>query len=394
MFFYFLIIYRSLISSYYIMKKIAIFLLCLTLWGCTDNSDNLKYTIIQLNDYLESPSIDITDRIDSVYIVPLQTTDESLIGDINKIIITDTRIIVYYSSSYEGGICIFEKNGRFVSKVSSGNGPEELIGDYQICYDKDHREILVAQNNGYIKHLSEDGAVLGEERYNYSFSNMQKIPEGYFFSVLAGMNDSDDELYNVSLYKTDNNLLLDKKLLFKNNLPNYGDIAIHEYNDELYVTQALNDTVYCIGEDGGVEPKYILDYSKSHFDVSEAKDVSSLIRELSRQDAYNFDGLYLESDDYQYLCLMNIGGNTMLNVFINKHDGRVLASPRLETDKSKLPFIQTPLLVHDNYFVTLVHSSDIDNIQYSKYLSKEEVDKLNGMMDDDNNILLFFKLKR
>lgn len=375
------------------MKIVIVGLLCLALLSCVDKSGNVSYTTIPLNDYLESPSVDITDRIDSVYIVPLETTEESLIGDIRKIIITDTRIIVFYKSSYEGGICFFDDKGHFLKNISSGDGPNELVGPYDMCYDKEQREILVAQNNGYIKHLSEDGVTIDEEMCHYYFSRMYKTEDGYLFGTLQGMNNMEEGMQDIFLYKTNNDFVLEKKLLYKNSLPNYGGIAFGEYNETMLMTQALNDTIYTMNEGGWVEPKYLLDYSKSHFDASKATDVSSLVREFTCQDAYSFDGLFLESDNYQYLSLTNHGGSTMLNVFINKNDGQVLASPRLETDKSKLPFIQSPFGVYDNYFVSLVHSFDIDNIGYSEYLSEKEVDILNSMTDDDNNILLFFKLK-
>ncbi len=58
--------------------------------------------------------------------MPLETKEESLLGEISKIDICDDTIVVLDKNS---NVLLFDPAGNFINRVSqNGNGPEEYVG--------------------------------------------------------------------------------------------------------------------------------------------------------------------------------------------------------------------------------------------------------------------------
>jgi hypothetical protein len=71
---------------------------------------------------LENPS----DLFEKIELVPFETTDSSLIGDIGKIVLSDSSI--YVLDKTQRSILIFDSSGKFKKKLSKiGKGPGEYV---------------------------------------------------------------------------------------------------------------------------------------------------------------------------------------------------------------------------------------------------------------------------
>ena len=81
---------------------------------------------LNLNPFLgEEKEFNFGSILKTVRLVPLETTNKSLLDHIQKIITTDEYI--YIMDRYkEGSIIIFTKDGKFVKRLSHGQGPGEL----------------------------------------------------------------------------------------------------------------------------------------------------------------------------------------------------------------------------------------------------------------------------
>jgi len=86
----------------------------------------------------------LSDLIDSCWLIPLETTKESVLGDyIRYIYIANDYIVI----DNNDGIFLFTKNGHFLNKLNVGRGPDELsISHSFFYYDK---EDLIFINNRY-----------------------------------------------------------------------------------------------------------------------------------------------------------------------------------------------------------------------------------------------------
>jgi hypothetical protein len=87
----------------------------------------------------------LSDLIDSCWLIPLETTKESVLGDYIRYIYVANDYIVIDNND---GMFLFTKNGHFINKLNVGRGPDELsISHSFFYYDK---EDLIFINNRYI----------------------------------------------------------------------------------------------------------------------------------------------------------------------------------------------------------------------------------------------------
>jgi len=109
--------------------------------GCISNAGDGS-----IIDFGDLRNINVSEVIDEFEMTPLETTDESLIGYIDKIDFYGDRIYVL-DSHYSSSIFVFSKEGKFLSKLSrKGRGPGEFI--YPMSFAIDQRgAILVLDMN-------------------------------------------------------------------------------------------------------------------------------------------------------------------------------------------------------------------------------------------------------
>jgi len=124
------------------MKPLFTTLVCLLLiTACGDNKS--KKTTFSTDDYLHvidlnktAPEIKFSEVFASITPIVLETTKNSLIGYIDKIIATPEYIIVH-DYSIANALFLFKKDGTFLHKFGRmGNGPGEYTNIADFCYDK------------------------------------------------------------------------------------------------------------------------------------------------------------------------------------------------------------------------------------------------------------------
>ena len=87
--------------------------------ACTPNNheQDTPYAVINLSDKVtEVKQLPLSDAVQKVDIVPLETTNESLLSDfIDQIEVTDKFIFIYEPRT--GEIFRFNRNGKFLNKI-------------------------------------------------------------------------------------------------------------------------------------------------------------------------------------------------------------------------------------------------------------------------------------
>ena len=119
----------------------------LSFWSCNryDKSNENKVFHVDMEDCKISVDLKLSDLIDSCWLVPLETTNESVLGDfIRYIYITNDYLIVDNNS----GIYVFAEDGKFIDKINTGRGPNELSISHSFYYYE--KEDLIFINNRLI----------------------------------------------------------------------------------------------------------------------------------------------------------------------------------------------------------------------------------------------------
>ena len=143
------ILYKEVNMKY----AFIVFVLLTVLLSCSmrrDKNENQTAVFYPLEDTrLVS---DFTDYIDSIAIIPLETSEQSYIASIQKILIAESGKMVLWTST---GIMVFDSAGDFIFTVGQiGRAPGEYLQLYDICLDLSGREILAVDCNNDVLHYS------------------------------------------------------------------------------------------------------------------------------------------------------------------------------------------------------------------------------------------------
>ena len=121
----------------------------------------------------EQRDYSIEDLVDQYSYICLETTKESLIGNIDQI--CRDSIFLFILDKRSKSVLRFDTTGHFLSRIGSkGKGPKEYISPSRIALDKSRREICI---------LDDDAWKL--EYFNYNGDHLRTTPMYFDFSDLA-----------------------------------------------------------------------------------------------------------------------------------------------------------------------------------------------------------------
>jgi hypothetical protein len=125
------------------MKYFLYILLIIFFAGCRERKDSTKMAAINIViDTDNSEKVDISEYIDSVKYIKLQTTDDNLIGYIKRVFFLEDRILV--TDGQIPQILIFDNEGNFLNKIKKiGQGPGEYIGIAASLFDCASKSIII-----------------------------------------------------------------------------------------------------------------------------------------------------------------------------------------------------------------------------------------------------------
>ncbi len=150
--------------------------------------------IININD---AQTMNYQPLLDSINYIPLETTDQSLIGNIGKIYITPSNILIF--DSKQTAILLFDKEGKFIRKIGQkGRGPEEYLFFNEIVFDK-KTEIIYAHERYLNKMFKYNlkGELLEQIPSKFEFNSFCKAPEGYW--LYSCFKENNPKGYNLML---------------------------------------------------------------------------------------------------------------------------------------------------------------------------------------------------
>lgn len=243
----------------YLRYRYLLFLFVLVV-GCGD-SQKFPYAVkVEIQEGADSP--------DSVYfsgrdIVFLDSPPEALLGSVDKIVLTDNRIIIL--DRLTRSVVLFDKAGRFVTTLASrGRGEGEYVGLTDFTWNDKRKEIILFadvptkfmffDSNGRFKYeLSADEYyyeiacvddhlvcqhVLGQDREHYL--------REFTYDTLALKSTKDYDFPHESICDV---------------FPNGKSLVMSEY---LYFTKRYDNTIYRLKR-GRIEPYLDLDFEDHNF---------------------------------------------------------------------------------------------------------------------------------
>ena len=145
------------------MKNSILFIiLSFSLLSCQHKGDSTKNSTIETIPVFSNYTAELpfSAFVDTIELIPLETTEDNLIGEITRVIFNDGK---YYIRSTNGmqnpKLFVFNENGKYIQKISKqGVGPGEYLDfeDFTIAND-DH---IVLADYKQLLHFDTEGKFL------------------------------------------------------------------------------------------------------------------------------------------------------------------------------------------------------------------------------------------
>ncbi len=185
--------------------------------------------------------IRLSSFVDSITYIPMETCDESLIGQVKDILITDSFVFVLPDD--RTSILIFSEEGKFVRKINKvGSGPGEYNVIDQFSYNERRQSIAVAS----YKIIEYDlyGNLKNEFESPFHISDLHLFDNGDYLLSRLGKIEDPEEL--VVLTDGEGNI---KESLFKRN-PEYKIWStsfweLATYKDQVhFISPQIENNIY------------------------------------------------------------------------------------------------------------------------------------------------------
>lgn len=412
------------------MNKIFVFLLAIISYSCIKKSEETRPfqamdITVNKNDWSRRTSnltpkqirIETEDNLNiktselfiSVRYVPLETRNDIVIGEVDKIVTTDNKIFLMDSKKAKA-VYAFDKNGKFLNKIgNSGIGPGEYYFPQDMEVDEDNKEVFIFNGNQKkIFHYSFNGEYKGVTKlpvYCYGFA----IDSLKNFILYAG-NYPNRHLGSLSgkfLYKINQaGNIIGLSEDFPNHLKGqtiFGvDKNLSGENGLLSVCNIFSDTIYSITQHA-IVPQFFINYGGNALDADYVG--SHATDEIWKTKKFHYLGTHLQSNNF------------LIFNYTKFFDGKGRREVTCIFNKESLELKQFEISTRDDGIVGIIRMMELHGDMVTGYFFPSEVlmalekadkngwdlpeelieldimKKIRSMEMTDNPIIVFYKLK-
>jgi|GEM_PF-5711161 len=329
--------------------------------------------------------------LDSINLIPLESGKECLISELTSI--TFSKDYIYVVDAYQGSsIVIFDKSGKFVTRIKRGNAPHEITTIKNICFNAKTNELIVFHSH-YMSFFSPEGKFIKKAKLPINAFSFEITDDGYLFCTIKGIDNR-----HMGTFSECRLLALNAnfEVMYAGKINN-SDIEtdfcgetryLKRDNDTIIFTHSFNDTIFTY-YNHRVKAKTFLNIGRSSVprDVLR-KDEEIISKELKANNYDFFMGEFESTTSHEYYKLSNHYTRKYTSVFRDKKSNNCI-SLNSYLIPSYLPCFREPFATHNDYFVSYVNP---DNYFVNSMFGKAYCNK-NNIKEYDNPILVFYKLK-
>lgn len=350
---------------------------------------------LNLNPFLvKDKEFDFGALLNEINFVPLETTAQSRLGQIRKVVTTAEHIYIMDDLD-EWGIAIFTRQGKFVKRIPNGKKPEQLYRLYDIDFNTQTNE-LIAYKHSFLLIFDKEGNFLRLKYLPIGFLNMAATPDGYVLKSLVGQNINLGDKSNYRLQFISKDLKLNAVALpDKESKAFSAKSYLYRVADLVKITAEISDTIYQYNpKDNKLAAEFILDYDhKLPRSYIYGKEFSVFENAIHNHN-YNYCiGDYIETTYHNVFFISNKTANIV--VYRDKHSGNMVGGG-IAQSKQGLPFLAFPDTFYDDQLIKYYYprESDYEVLKEMPFLSEENKKKSEAFKKGDNPILIYYTLNK
>jgi hypothetical protein len=360
-----------------------------------DRKANEKAVTI-VADIDKQDKVSIFDIFEKVEIVPLETTDSSLIRSILKVIYHNN---MFYILDYNSVILAFDMTGKFRFKIDNrGQGPNQYthISDFDVDRERNILSILTPV-----------AAELHEYDLNGQFLRKYKLPQlnagGYNSLKILNKNvtafwtsDYDNRL---KFYSKEDERIFSECFPEENNF--FDNIQIQTFSHDNYIARNINNNLYEMSPDGTISTAYTWDFGKLNIDYNKLDVPSS--GSMDREQMMNYAKRIYASEITDYIFMMS-GGNAEYVYSLIMRKDKFINIMYHKTRKQALVFEKTtenvgfyPVYWTEDFVIGRISDFLLENFDAmipDTILDAENIERKNQYDEFDNPILVKYCFKK
>ena len=423
------------------------------LLGCSSNKKQGPISksgipVINLSEDVSTvPSLLLSEVAEKLEIVLLEMTDQSMLGEIRRIQVTDHNIWIDHGREFY--IYRFSRSGKFLNKIGSiGQGPGEYTTYSTFLVDEDKKEVyIIANTNGVLAYDFEgnfkrkivdvqiilqlfssvyDQYILNNQKFfaTQNFALYRPIDKDSLWSFVSLGDDFQKKKYFKNPAHVGKEELIIANRANMDRMVNYWReylTSMDTYNAQLTLKYPDTDTIYCYDDaTNQLLPQYAI------FTDEEKGDYEATHLWFKDRKAFDYFSIKSYYPTKAFIYLVGSKGEEVYTYCYNKKDGSVRLQKRQSAITERdVPWFSFPLrqmkrdFVLDNdlgggdftvdsrssgkYWIDVLDSSDnenwidIDQIKSSTVIDeskkKELIQVLESATEDSNPILMIATLK-
>ena len=384
------------------MKFFLHFIILLTFVSCGKKKSSTQSGMIDENSITitipanipSDSKIFLSEFVDSVEYIRLETTTEAILSNVSGVFFCDDIIIV--SEKQTQCIYLFDRQGKYISKIDKrGKGPGEYIQISQMMFDRDKQMIIVYDSmQSKMLFYSLSGKLI-KEVLNFServvIQNIKNLPDGRFLCYSCDFTTGSKEILKYIDPKFISMWLVDQNGKFERNLLQYDKVYPYFLGTEHFqllcdgkvnFSDKYTSDIYQFYDDGL--------HGYIHYDIKgpKATDFEGMSHDPQKDiyHEYFHAGFIEEKGDYIFSVWS--GNETLFYSLFDKKDNRFkiasgLDSGNLGEFSSQWIFISSNI---DNAFVQKLDQNLID--MYMRYGGTSELDLVKKELGVDEDELI------
>jgi len=413
------------------MKTFSFLIICfLLLIGCKPKkSERYTHNPFAVNvTFDNSKTIKASEIFKRPVLIPLNTPDSLLLGNVSQIIISNKNIIVLESYSPFGRLFIFDRSGSYLHDFGQrGRGPNEFHGAKGIALNENNDEITYQELIGKPGLVSSrlDGELMKYRNHkttriaNGGYSLIQDFNTGFYVISLEYIGDLDKNKrtkVKLGIYDDEKNIMFPAIMdplgfTLPIGIINYNQLF--RFSDNVYFKPVTWDTIYRISGNKAI-PEYYLDFGKhslpnrmhyaktelEYFSLRNSNPIAAFIHYFWAETNNFFIGAFKVGSigDVLFIQGKSSGKSLAVNQFQNDYIGETNPAALSKGYLPQKVISDTLVILHEpsvliNGLQDIKHSltsEDFREFKESNYQYVEMVEKLNIT---DNPIIGLYPLK-
>lgn len=341
---------------------------------------------------------DYTEFMKDVSFVPLETTDESIIGYITQIEFTDSFIFV---NADRKKILQFDRDGNFIQRIGSlGKGPMEYLEARDICvidtsiYILDYRKILCYSFSGRFLYSKGFNLSSGKRYCNATHFYPAHSDGFYLWGGTVGI-DKKNAKYNHLMYYVNESMEIEKSYFpVTNPYGGRNDVFNKSLDGGITIDPAWGTyDVYQMDSIGNTSIKYHFDFGKHTHHLDSFEDIENKRPQLKEYilQLKNF------AETPQWIHISFDYKSIYYDLFYHKNSKRTyITSAQLDCRSMNDYTFWNQCYALDNQFVSVIQASWFlnENERLGEHgKQRYRLNKYQHVKEDDNPILVFYQMK-